>query len=189
MKERKNTLRKKIIKEAMLDTEPVPDQTTDGLGEFGDTSTCPANSQMPARLAALQLVQQGIFSFVGTRAAKIVQLGNARNRIANLREWMGTGEFYEYAVSRGKRILGLRPAAGPHFWATTRGRSLIVPAPQQEPHPVLEQPLTHALARSLTDAGIGAGHALILSLRCTFGGTYRATGSLPLCWVTKSKFD
>ena len=53
---------------------------------------------------ARNLVKAGIYSFVSTRIAKIVQLGPPKERVSRVNSFLEAGTFFKIKVSRGDRI-------------------------------------------------------------------------------------
>jgi len=90
--------RKEIIGAAMTQSEDGGVHSTAGEGKPN-----PQTSDS-WRHAALRLVRAGIFSFVATRASKMVQLGPAKTRLQELASFKAAGHFYQFKVSRGERI-------------------------------------------------------------------------------------
>ena len=94
--------RKRLIADAMMTEESPELQDHPGTSGTGDAAVG-RGIELWAQVAR-NLVNAGIYSFVSTRIAKIVQLGPPKERVSRVNSFLEAGTFFKIKVSRGDRI-------------------------------------------------------------------------------------
>ena len=116
--EQLDNYRKDVVASAMTsDEQVVADAMINADAPPGTTESSTQNEIGPAhgnnelwRSVAQDMVRAGVWSFVPSRATKIVQLGPPKSRLSRLESFLSSGHFYKFTTGRnGDRISFVMP--------------------------------------------------------------------------------